>query len=91
MVQFEPSLDSKCLHHHLALLQGTRKAVLPVHNTAEKELFRELMSSENTFGNFSSSSQVEKAIKIWNAYADTRDDVYYKVFFAHTGFINILI
>jgi hypothetical protein len=67
------------LHHHLASLQGTRKAVLPVHNVAEKKLFRELMLGSNSFGNFSSPLQVDQGVKIWNAHADTREDIYYKV------------
>ncbi|KAJ6546376.1 hypothetical protein B0H10DRAFT_2243630 [Mycena sp. CBHHK59/15] len=79
MARFEPSLDSKRLHHHLASLQGTRKAVLPIHNTTEKDLFRTLMSGQDTLGNFSSATQVEKAVRIWNAHADTKDDIYYKL------------
>ncbi|KAJ7462852.1 hypothetical protein FB451DRAFT_1043554, partial [Mycena latifolia] len=79
MAQFEASLDSERPHHHLAALQGTRKAVLPVHNQEEKDLFRELMSGNNSFGNFSSDVQVEAGVKIWNAEADRRDDIYYKL------------
>ncbi|KAJ7488604.1 hypothetical protein B0H11DRAFT_2230137 [Mycena galericulata] len=79
MAKFEPAVDSSRPHHHLASLQGTRKAVLPVHNKAEKDLFRELMSGSNSFGNFSSSKQVDSAVKIWNAKADAQDDIYYKL------------
>ncbi|KAJ7170171.1 hypothetical protein C8R46DRAFT_1266577 [Mycena filopes] len=79
MAEFQSSLDSTRLHHHLAALQGTRKAVLPVHNTAEKDLFRSLMLGPNTPGNFSSSRQVENTVKIWNATADAQDDIYYKL------------
>ncbi|KAJ7214561.1 hypothetical protein GGX14DRAFT_611156 [Mycena pura] len=79
MAKFEPLLDSVRPHHRLASLQGTRKAVLPVHNRTEKELFRELMAGSNSFGNFSSAKQVESAVKIWNARADAQDDIYYKL------------
>ncbi|KAJ6612423.1 hypothetical protein B0H10DRAFT_2223152 [Mycena sp. CBHHK59/15] len=38
---------------------GTRKAILPVHNQEEKDLFRTMMAGSNSFGNFSSEAQVE--------------------------------
>ncbi|KAJ7760274.1 hypothetical protein DFH07DRAFT_771904 [Mycena maculata] len=80
MAPFEPSLDPKQQHRHLASLQGTRKAVLPIHNDAEKKLFKDFMSSgHSSFGNFSSSAQVEKAVRAWNARADTDKDIYYKL------------
>ncbi|KAJ6570374.1 hypothetical protein B0H10DRAFT_1840261, partial [Mycena sp. CBHHK59/15] len=79
MAQFEPSLDSVQPHHHLASLQGTRKAILPVHNQEEKDLFRTMMSGNNSFGNFSSEAQVEASVRIWNARADTSDTIFYKL------------
>ncbi|KAJ7213648.1 hypothetical protein B0H12DRAFT_1275445, partial [Mycena haematopus] len=79
MARFEPALDSKRSHHHLASLQGTRKAVLPVHSKAEKDLFRDLMAGNQSFGNFSSSKQVEAAVRVWNGKADAQEDIYYKL------------
>ena len=79
MARFEPSLDSMRPHHHLASLQGTRKAILPVHNQEEKDLFRTMMSGSNSFGNFSSEAQIETSVRIWNARADTSDTIFYKV------------
>ncbi|CAK5266047.1 unnamed protein product [Mycena citricolor] len=67
------------LHYHLALLQGTRKAVLPIHNDAEEKLFRDFMSGQHSFGNFTSPKQVNDAVRAWNAEADTQKDIYYKL------------
>ncbi|KAJ7895035.1 hypothetical protein B0H13DRAFT_2339037 [Mycena leptocephala] len=78
MAQFERSLDFARPHHHLASLQGTRKAILPVHNQEEKDLFRTMMSRNNSFGNFSSEAQVDASVRIWNARADTSDNIFYK-------------
>ncbi|KAJ7223232.1 hypothetical protein GGX14DRAFT_352286, partial [Mycena pura] len=79
MARFEPSLDSMRPHHHLASLQGTRKAILPVHNQEEKDLFRTMMSGSNSFGNFSSEAQIETSVRIWNARADMSDTIFYKL------------
>ncbi|KAJ6612877.1 hypothetical protein B0H10DRAFT_2050822, partial [Mycena sp. CBHHK59/15] len=79
MARFEPSIDSVRPHHHLALLQGTRKAILPVHNQEEKDLFRMMMSGSNSFGNFSSDAQVDAGVRIWNAKADASDNIFYKL------------
>ncbi|KAJ7834646.1 hypothetical protein B0H14DRAFT_3461947 [Mycena olivaceomarginata] len=50
MAQFEPSIDSARPHHHFAGLQGTRKAILPVHNHDEKDLFLQLRATANGRG-----------------------------------------
>ncbi|KAF7377554.1 3'-5' exonuclease domain-containing protein [Mycena sanguinolenta] len=79
MAQFEPSIDSARPHHYLAALQGTRKAILPIHNQDEKDLFRTMMSGTNSFGNFSSDVQVDAGVRIWNAKADANDNIFYKL------------
>ncbi|KAJ7193618.1 hypothetical protein GGX14DRAFT_378783, partial [Mycena pura] len=79
MAHFEASVDSERLHHHLASLQGTRKAILPVHNQEEKDLFRDLMSGNDSFGNFSSETQVNAGVRIWNSEADRQERIYYKL------------
>ena len=60
-------------------MQGTRKAILPVHTPEELGLFRKLMETNSAF-NFQSTGPIWKlAIKVWNEYADTQDGIYYKV------------
>ena len=67
-------------HHFLAQRQGTRKAILPVHTTAEHDLFRKLMTESSAF-NPADGGQPQWAIgvKIWNAHADSQDEIWYKV------------
>jgi hypothetical protein len=86
MAPFDPSPNPKQPHRHLALLQGTRKAVLPIHNDAEKKLFKEFMCGHQSFGNFKSATQVTAAVRAWNAGADTDKDIYYKVSFVRAAF-----
>lgn len=77
MAQFEPSLHSKQRHRYLAALQGTRKPVLPVHSTAEKELFRDLMAKNPA--SFSTPSNIDNFVRLWNSHADQDKDISYKV------------
>ncbi|KAJ6493091.1 hypothetical protein C8R45DRAFT_791978, partial [Mycena sanguinolenta] len=79
MAQFEPSIDSARPQHHLAALQGTHKAILPIHNQDEKDLFHTMMSGPNSFSNFSSDAQVNAGVRIWNAKADGNDNIFYKL------------
>jgi hypothetical protein len=60
-------------------LQGTRKLVLPVHTPVEKKLFKELLENNPAFSSESGDPQWRLAVKIWNAEADARRDVFYKV------------
>lgn len=67
-------------HDYLAQLQGTRKAVLPVHTGEERALFRHLMQNNTVFGPPSSGQPIwDKAVLIWNQHADSKNEVYYKV------------
>ncbi|KAJ7201006.1 hypothetical protein GGX14DRAFT_571579 [Mycena pura] len=76
MAAFEPALDfKKQLHRHLASLQCTRKAVLPINNDNEKLLFRKMMADST---DFTSSTSIDKATRLWNAYADMNTEVSYK-------------
>ncbi|KAJ7624198.1 hypothetical protein DFH06DRAFT_1008444, partial [Mycena polygramma] len=77
MSQFESSLHSKQRHHYLAALQGTRKPVLPIHSTPEKDLFRDLMAKSP--GSFSSPSSIDNMVRLWNSHADEKKDIYYKL------------
>jgi hypothetical protein len=78
MAQFEPSLHSKQRHRYLAALQGTRKPVLPVHSTTEKELFRDLMA-KNPAASFSTPSNIDNFVRLWNSHAGQDKDISYKV------------
>ncbi|KAJ7158821.1 hypothetical protein C8R46DRAFT_1224735 [Mycena filopes] len=78
MAIFDASLDlKKERHRYLASLQCTRKAVLPIHNDDEKALFRKLMGG--SFGDLGSSAGADKAVRLWNAYADMNAGISYKL------------
>ncbi|KAF5334096.1 hypothetical protein D9611_014996 [Ephemerocybe angulata] len=49
MLAFDPSMDGRRKHHHLAMLQGVSKAVLPVHTDQERDLFHALMQAHPAF------------------------------------------
>jgi hypothetical protein len=69
-------------HHFLAEMQGTRKAILPIHTASEKTLFRTLMESNQYFNPADGSlPNWNAAVKVWNAWADRTEDVWYKVRF----------
>jgi hypothetical protein len=59
-----------------------------VHNQEEKDLFRTMMFGNNSFGNFSSEAQVDASVRIWNARADTSDNIFYKVSFIRRAIIQ---
>ena len=63
----------------LVKLQGTQKLVLLVHMPVEKKLFKELLENNLAFSSESGDLQWRLAVRIWNAEADVRQDVFYKV------------
>ena len=65
-------------YRFLAELQGTRKPVLPIHTAAEKSLFKDLENNP-AYSSESGDPQWKLAVRIWNAEADVREDVFYKV------------
>ncbi|KAF6751766.1 hypothetical protein DFP72DRAFT_1135650, partial [Ephemerocybe angulata] len=64
----------------LARLQGTRKAILPVHTAREKALFNNLMRTNPAFNPPTRGGQPNwrEATCVWNREADVSDDIYYK-------------
>ena len=60
-------------------MQGTRKAILPVHTPAEHNLFRDLMKSNPVFNTQSSGPMWKLAVKVWNEFADKESGIFYKV------------
>lgn len=80
MTAYVPALDQGQKHHFLAEMQGTRKPILPVHTSLEKQLFRQLMNSDPAFSPKSGEPRWRDAVKIWNSHADRTDDILYKVY-----------
>jgi hypothetical protein len=66
-------------------MQGTRKLVLPIHTTAERLMFRNLISQNREFNPPNVSEPPwNQAVKAWNASVDENDEtsgsgLYYKV------------
>lgn len=80
-------------HNFLAQMQGTRKAVLPIHTVAEKLMFRTLMTKNKEFNPPNVSEPPwNQAAKVWNASVDESSDenLYYKVRSFHTNMHKIL-
>jgi hypothetical protein len=81
MGKFDDELaDRKQKHRYLAQMQGTRKAILPVHTEDEKNIFRTMMADSSVFA----AHQWKKAASKWNERAETHPGLFYKVF------INVL-
>ena len=88
MAGYVPALDRDQQHWFLAKKQGTRKPILPIHTSAEKELFHELMNHNSSFSPQSGEPRWRDAVKIWNAKADRDDNISYKVSFFLTSSSN---
>lgn len=74
-----PLADSKHRkYQYLAAMQGTRKAVLPVHSPSERKLFHKL-TSHDSFSPRNGEPRWRDAVRIWNAEAIESDDISYKV------------
>ncbi|KAF8967031.1 hypothetical protein BDZ97DRAFT_1656746, partial [Flammula alnicola] len=79
MMPYVSGLDRNQKHHFLAEMQGTRKPILPVHTSVEKQLFRRLMNSNPIFSPKSGEPRWREAVKVWNSNAERMDDVSYKL------------
>ncbi|GBE83376.1 hypothetical protein SCP_0504240 [Sparassis crispa] len=79
MQEYQPSLDRKQEHAFLALKQGTRKAVLPVHSVAEYQLFSKLMREDPIFNRPDTEPSWAQAVKIWNRIAESEKEISYKL------------
>ena len=80
MAEYQALLHSNQPQKFLALMQGTRKPVLPIHSREERDLFRQLVAENISFA----SAQWETAMKIWNGYADEHKEISYKVCITHS-------
>ncbi|KAF8078294.1 hypothetical protein FPV67DRAFT_1402915 [Lyophyllum atratum] len=79
MATYEPSLHSKQRHFFLASMQRTRKPVLPIHDSQERDLFRDFMTGDSGFNDPVSGPNWERAARLWNDTADTREGISYKL------------
>jgi hypothetical protein len=79
MPEYQPVLHSNQPHHFLASRQGTRKPLLPIHDSNEHNLFQHLVAQNTIF----TSANWETAVKIWNGYADQCKEISYKVCNVH--------
>ncbi|KAG6825492.1 hypothetical protein H0H92_003568 [Tricholoma furcatifolium] len=79
MGRYIGALHSKQRHSFLASMQGTRKPVLPIHNSHERKLFHKLMTDESEFNNPVSGPNWDVAIQIWNNTADADEEISYKL------------
>jgi hypothetical protein len=78
MGSYESKLHAKEKHHHLAQLQGTRKAVLPISSAAERAKFLTMMRDHPAF-NSPSGPRWQDAAKVWNQHANEEKELFYKV------------
>lgn len=77
MAGFDDELaDKKQKHRYLAQMQGTRKAILPVHTEEEKKIFRDMMADSSVFA----ACHWKKAAPKWNERAETNTGLFYKVY-----------
>ncbi|KAG6808759.1 hypothetical protein H0H92_002998 [Tricholoma furcatifolium] len=78
MQDFVEETDATQKQAYLARIQGTRRPILPVHTIAERKLFNRLMRESHEFRSSKSSISIN-AVKLWNRYAETEDDIFYKL------------
>ena len=69
--------DSKNKHSYLAQQQKTKYAVISVHSTAEKQLFKKLMQEDPNFTGTNATPDWKTAVRIWNRKANGKD-IFYK-------------
>jgi hypothetical protein len=74
---YQHLLDQKNKHSYLARQQGTKYAVIAVHSTAEKVLFKKLMQEDPTFNWTNSAPDWKQGAKVWNRHANGQD-IFYK-------------
>jgi hypothetical protein len=70
--------DHKFRYPYLAQEQGTKYAVISIHTTAEKVLFKKLMQENPFFNERNANPDWKKCAKVWNRAANGQD-IFYKV------------
>jgi hypothetical protein len=72
--------DKQFKHSYLAQQQETKYAVVAIHTSAEKSLFKKLLQEHPFFNQSDSVPDWKKASKIWNREANGQE-IFYKVCF----------
>jgi hypothetical protein len=72
------SEDSQYRHAYLAREQGTKYAVIAVHTTEEKTLFKKLMQENLAFNRMNAGPDWKQGAKVWNREANGKN-IFYKV------------
>jgi hypothetical protein len=75
---YQHNLDGKNKHSYLARQQKTKYAVISIHTTSEKQLFKKLMQENPVFNRTNSSPDWKQGAKVWNREANGQD-IFYKV------------
>ncbi|KAG6846753.1 hypothetical protein H0H93_012095, partial [Arthromyces matolae] len=78
MQEYDEVTDGKQPQAYLAKMQGTRRPILPIHTMKERKLFNKLMREREEFQSCTTSIKIG-CVKIWNRYAETDDNIYYKL------------
>jgi len=73
---YTPLTDGKVRHTFLACQQGTKYAVMSVHTTEEKVLFKALM--QDHLGNSGATPDWKRGVLLWNQSANGKN-IFYKV------------
>lgn len=75
---YQHQFDSKSKNSYLARQQGSKYAVIAVHTTAEKVLFKKLMQENPLFARTNAGPDWKQGAKVWNRSANG-EDIFYKV------------
>jgi len=70
--------DAKYRHAYLAQQQGTKYAVISIHTSAEKVLFKKLMQESPTFNQTNATPDWKQGAAVWNRKANGKE-IFYKV------------
>jgi len=71
--------DHKFRHAYLAQQQGTKYAVISIHTSAEKALFKKLMQENPIFNQTNTTPDWKQCTTVWNREANGKE-IFYKVF-----------
>ncbi|KAF8230797.1 hypothetical protein L208DRAFT_1280022, partial [Tricholoma matsutake] len=63
---YQHQFDSKSKNLYLARQQGSKYAVIVVHTTAEKVLFKKLMQENPLFAQTNAGPDWKQGAKVWN-------------------------
>ena len=70
--------DGRFRHAYFAQQQGTKYAVISIHTSAEKALFKKLMQESPTFNQTNATPDWKQGAAVWNREANGKE-IFYKV------------